>query len=514
MYIEFSETNKFSHIFLDYISQKELLKDFYGHFPNIENFEKQILLKQNFSITNREVIQKTLEKQYQNIENIPQNNIDLLAQKSTFTITTGHQLNLFTGPLYFIYKIATVINLSKTLKEKYPEYNFVPLYWMASEDHDFAEINFFHLFGKKYIWESEQSGAVGRMNPQEIMQVLGELPEEIPFITEAYTNSETLADATRKIVHHLFGNQGLLVLDADDRDLKSLFKETMHDDLVNHHANDSVKEKSEKLKNLGYKDQVFPRKINLFYLEKGKRNRIVKENGEYTVLNTSHKFSENEILDLLNNFPERFSPNVVLRPLYQETILPNLAYIGGPGELAYWLQLKDVFGFYETTFPILLPRNFALLIDKNSNKKLDKLQVTPKELFLDENKLKDLILDKQSENEFELVFEKQNLKKLFENIVQKVENIDLTLKSWVGAEEKKAQKSLDNIEKRLKKVEEQKLETNIKQVQKIKKKLFPEGSLQERHDNFLNFYLNDINFINMILTSFTPFTLKMYILSQ
>jgi bacillithiol synthase len=163
-----SDTRAFSSFFLDYVDRKEILKPFYGRYPTIENFEGQIQdKKRTYTMSTRRILHEVLQKQYQKVEAAEPvtRNINALLDENTFTVTTGHQLNIFTGPLYFIYKIVTVINACKALKKHYPHYEFVPVYWMASEDHDYDEIKYFRLFGKKYTWNTKQSGAVGRFSP-------------------------------------------------------------------------------------------------------------------------------------------------------------------------------------------------------------------------------------------------------------------------------------------------------------------------------------------------------------
>jgi uncharacterized protein YllA (UPF0747 family) len=216
--IPYSQTNSFSQLVADFLAQKEHLKPFLHQFPAIENFETQIREKQKqFTATQRETLLKVLQKQYQDLEKstVVEENITALAEENTFTVTTGHQINIFTGPLYFIYKIVSAIKTCQVLKEKYPQYNFVPVYWMASEDHDFAEINHFNLFGKRYEWQTEQKGVVGRFKLNGIENLLNELPEKFPVFEKAYRESKTLAEATRKIVNELFGEFGLVILDAD-----------------------------------------------------------------------------------------------------------------------------------------------------------------------------------------------------------------------------------------------------------------------------------------------------------
>ena len=510
--ISLGETAQFSPIFLDYLQKKEQLQPFYGHFPAVETFGDELRVKlESFSLSNREVLYQTLEKQYSHLSAKP--DLAVLKDRRTFTVTTGHQLNIFTGPLYVIYKLITTVNLAKALKVHYPDYHFVPVYWMATEDHDLEEINHFHLFGKKHRWETTQTGAVGRMNPRDMDSLIRDLPEKISLFERAYLQHDTLADATRYFTHELFGQEGLVCVDADDRALKALFTPVMRDDLTQHTAQNLVKDTSQQLESLGYKTQVNAREINLFYLDKGLRERIVKEKDSYQVLNTELVFSEKALLALLEREPEKFSPNVILRPLYQETVLPNLAYIGGPAEVVYWLQLKALFDHYQLPFPVLMPRNFALIINKASTKRMQKLNLSHQDLFLDEASLKRRFVEKNADP-LRLDGETASMNQAFDQILAKALKLDKTLEGFVQAERQKLLKSLDTIDKRLKKAEEKNQETEINQLLNLKAKLFPDGGLQERSDNYLNFALNHDQFIQSVSSVFDPFDFQFHILTE
>lgn len=499
--IALNSVGAFPKLFLDYISKNKNLEKFYNQYPDIHGF-KEVIEARKFTDDKRKTLVSVLEKQYQVLENKP--NIDILLEPNTFTVTTGHQLNIFTGPLYVIYKIVTIINLARKLKAEFPAYNFVPVYWMASEDHDFAEIASFNLFGKNHKWETEQKGAVGRMNPTELQEIFDELPEKPALFEEAYLKNTTLADAARQYMHQLFGSEDLVCIDADDAALKGIFSDIIKDDLLNNSANEIVTKTSNELNEMGYHTQITPREINFFYLQDGLRERIVKEGNVYKVLNSELSFSQEEIIQILDNQPENFSPNVVLRPLYQETILPNLAYIGGPSEVPYWLQLKGIFDHYGERFPLLMPRNFALVINQASQKRIDKLGITAEELFADEVALRRSYVERNSENSLSLAFEIDDVSEVFERILKKSLAIDQTMKGAVEAEKSKIISSLENLEKRIKKAEERNQETSVTQLLALKQKLFPDGGLQERKENFLNFYLNDKDFINKLLEAFDP----------
>ncbi|GJM59960.1 bacillithiol biosynthesis cysteine-adding enzyme BshC [Persicobacter diffluens] len=516
--IALKDTKRFSSLFLDYLDQKPELSPFYHRFPTVENFGEQLREKAaSFPMAHRMITAQVLRNQYaslQRFDAVKENLRLMMKDKNTFTITTGHQLNIFTGPLYFIFKIVSVINTCKALKEAYPEYNFVPVYWMASEDHDFAEIAYFHLFGKKYQWETEQSGAVGRMNPQELKAVLEALPEALPLFEEAYLKKKTLAEAVAHYVNELFGKDGLLVLDADNNGLKSLFRPVIRKDLFENEAQQIVQQTSEELVNAGYKAQVHPREINFFYLMKDVRERLVKnENGDFEVLNKGWTMSAKEIDQLIEKSPERFSPNVVMRPLYQEWILPNLGYCGGPGELAYWLQLKPMFEHFKVPFPILLPRHFGMIFSKNLQHKWEKIGLPADEIFRNAEDIKADYINKESEQEINLEENLKALAEVFAAIKSKAHEVDQSLEGFIGAEEAKALKSLNNIEKRLKKSEERKHETGLKQIDSVLEKLFPGGGLQERHDNFLNFYLNNEDFLEELKAAFIAFDFRFNVMS-
>ena len=246
--IDFEKTGQFSRIFLDYINQKDSLKDFYAAFPSLETMEA---LSDNYTPVNREVLVQSLHNQYEgfSVTESTNQNINLLKEENTFTVTTGHQLNLATGPLFFVFKIITTINLAKELKAKYPTKNFVPVFWMASEDHDFEEINHFYLFGKKYEWQTEQQGGVGRFSTEGIQEVLKQLPENIELLNKAYAQP-TLSKATRYLVNELFGQEGLVILDADDAELKREFSSIAEKELFERKSEKAVLATSEQLDKL------------------------------------------------------------------------------------------------------------------------------------------------------------------------------------------------------------------------------------------------------------------------
>ncbi|OUD35676.1 bacillithiol biosynthesis cysteine-adding enzyme BshC [Flavobacterium sp. FPG59] len=498
--ISYQNSGYFSALMNDYLDQKNNLDTLYNRFPILENFEEQILEKQNnFDNSNRSILVSTLQKQYLKVETsvLTKQNIESLNNSNTFTVTTGHQLNLFSGPLYFLYKIISTINLTTELKSKYPSYNFVPIYWMATEDHDFEEINYFNFKGKKFRWNKESTGPVGRLSTEGLADFLEvyalELGSSINANTlkklfeDSYLKHDNLADATRFLANALFGNYGLVIMDADNADLKRSFIPYIKEELLQQTSHKLVLETAEKLKE--YTIQVNPREINLFYIEDNIRERIIFENNKYKVNHTKLEFYETEILSILENHPEKFSPNVIMRPLYQEVILPNLCYIGGGGEIAYWLELKSFFAAAKITFPMLLLRNSVLLATEKQAKKADQLNLSWSDLFSKQQDLRNDKTKELSEIQIDLKDLKDQLKQQFDSLHQRATKTDQSFMGALKAQEAKQIKGLENLEKRLLKAQKRTLSDVLQRITDLQNELFPNQSLQERQNNFSEFYL-------------------------
>ena len=467
-----------------------------------------------------------LQQQYSTVKtSLPtQQNINLLQKKNTFTITTGHQLNLFTGPLYFLYKIISTINLCKELSVKFPAQNFVPIYWMATEDHDFEEINYFNFEGVKIKWNTHQKGAVGRFSTKGLAAVFEKFASLLgnsknanklkKLFRDGYLKHNNLSDATKYIVNELFADDGLVIIDADNKNLKKNFIPYMKEDLLNHISYKSISKTIKKLKKK-YKIQVNPRKINLFYLADKLRERLLFENGVYKVNNTNIKWSESEILSKLNNFPEQFSPNVILRPLYQEVILPNLCYIGGGGELAYWLELKDYFNAANIPFPILLLRNSLQIISEKQEKTRKKLTISIEELFLKKN---DLIAKKVSEkSKIKVNFseQKKELQAQFNQLKEIAKKTDKSFIGAVNAQEKKQLKGLEKLENRLLRAEKRKYKELVDRITILQNQLFPNQNLEERQRNFSEYFLKYGDFfITTLKKQIKPLQLEFLIIEM
>lgn len=501
-------TRQFPPLFLDYIHQNPALKPFYGDFPDLEGFRRQ-LSRKPFDAAKRQTLVSVLEKQYAGLPNPP--DFSVLLDETTFTVTTGHQLNLCTGPLYVVYKLITVVNLAKKLAAEFPDYRFVPVYWMATEDHDFAEINHFQIDGNAYAWHTEQTGAVGRMKTGELKAVFAKVSEKLPVFERAYAGQPTLAAAVRAYTHELFGAEGLVCLDADDRALKAQFADVMRDDVTNHTAFRLVNETTQRLEALGYKAQIHPRDINFFYLGNGVRERLVRVHDGYEVLDTGIQLLESEMGELIDAEPEALSPNVILRPLYQEMILPNLAYVGGPAEVPYWLQLKGVFDHHGVPFPLLMPRNFALVLNQPSARRLKSLGLAPEELFHEEHVLRKTFVQRHSDLDLSLNDEIAAFGQRFSILEAKAVAVDATLGGAVRADFKRLLNRLDWLEKRLVRAEARRQEVGLRHLAEVKAHLFPNGEAQERVQNFMTFALPHPDFLRNMAAVFDPLDFRYYV---
>lgn len=491
---------------------------------SISAFASQIAKKAaTYPEATRSILVDTLKRHYQQLPADVKvlENIEKLASPDTYTITTGHQLNIFTGPVYFIYKILHVINLCETLAKEYPEQQFVPVYWMASEDHDFEEINHTRLFGKRIEWDAFQGGPVGMYDLKEWEQLQAAVREffsnhpetEIFSLLDNYRGTN-LAEATRSFVNALFGKYGLLIIEPNDRSYKELFKPLMQKEAGEPFVKKAIDQADAILQEKGFKPPVFAREINLFYIEKGIRERLVPENGQITIEGKG-SFSTEEILLQIANHPENFSPNVAMRPLYQECILPNLAYIGGGGEIAYWTQFKGIFDACEIPYPLIQVRNSLQLIDANTQKKIQKAALSLSDLFKDINELKKQYVLDHSGEELDFTAMDQQAEQLKQLIEQQILEVDPGFGSFAGAEITKLGKQLEGIKAKLVKQQKSKFDGALKQIEDIKEKLFPGGTPQERKDNFLTFCPdgNVSSFIDLLKEAMNPLEKDLIILN-
>lgn len=496
----FQEVPQFSKKDIAYATGADELKPFYQYDVSMEAFAKVIYDRQRYPV-DRKVLVEALKKQYAAFETTEavQQNIESLLSENTFTIITAHQPSLFTGPLYYILKIISTIRLTEDLNETYPEYHFVPVFISGAEDHDFEEINHTHLFGKTIEWKNEETGACGMMDTKSLAEPLAQLKDILgesdraqhayQMIEKAYTEHESYGEAAQALVNSFFADYGLVVANMNTPEFKRCFIPYFEKEIFEHFSKPYVTETQKALDEVGFGDQAYVRDINIFYLRDQVRARLEKEGDQYIAVDTDFSFSEAELKKEIQEYPERFSPNVVMRPVFQEAVLPNLAYIGGGGELAYWLERKSQFEAFGLNFPMLIRRNSALWVDKGSAKKMDKLGIQIQDLFEDVEELIKRFVKDNTENEINLKEEKQAIEEILVAISKKTKEVDPTLEKKVLAENARIINSIENLEGRLMRAEKNRFEISLNQIRSLREKLFPNNGLQERYDNFLGLYL-------------------------
>ena len=472
------------------INGQEELLPFINHVFSKQNFSKHIEEKKNsYSQKNRKILHDHLINTYANLS-LPEQlkkNIEALESNRTFTVTTGHQLNIFAGPIYLIYKILDVIKMCEELNQEFEEFHFVPCYWMATEDHDFEEIASTTIFGENLYWQSNQKGAVGNFSIDGL-QVLKEKvsqlfknasSDSIHSILDAY-QGENLAEAHFNLFHELFKDYGLIIIDGNKKQLKELFIPHFQKEINEQFSYKSVKSTNQLIEKNGLKTQVNPREINLFYLGEQSRERILHLEDDFFIEGVGRR-SRKELIDEINEFPERFSPNVALRPLYQECILPNLCYVGGVGELSYWIQLKQIFDTVGVTYPMIKPRSSVLWIDSSNANRMHKADVVIEDLFSDITNVKKQYLLAKSAAEIDFNISDKAFDEVIWQLEDKAKYMDANTEKMIAAESVKLAKQYLYIKEKLLKSVKQKHEKDLKAIDTVFDKLFPNGGLQERH---------------------------------
>jgi bacillithiol synthase len=506
-YLSYRNTGYFSALVEDYINGADELKPFYDFAATVDGIKSAVAARKQFA-TNRPLLADVLKEQYKQVQLTAkqQANISLLTNENTFTVCTAHQPNIFTGYLYFIYKIVHAIKLAEMLTTEMDNCHFVPVYYMGSEDADLEELGQVFLDGKKYEWKTDQQGAVGRMKVdkalvQLVQDISGQLlvhpygSEIVHLVQESYKEGVTIQQATFNLVNNLFAEYGLLILLPDNRLLKDAFAPVIKRELLEQFSHTAVAATVEAFPSK-YKIQAAGRELNMFYLEDNSRERIERVIGsanpggekQWTIVNREKTMGEELLLHELKDFPERFSPNVILRPVYQETILPNVAFIGGGGEIAYWLELKKVFEAAAVPYPVLVVRNSFLLVDEKSKELIKKLNLSVAELFTPEFEMMNELVKRLSNNQLSVEKQKDSVRDLYKIMGSVAGNVDSTLQKHTEALLKKSIDKIEALEKKIIKAEKRRFEAQQRQLRKLKAQLFPHNNLQERVENFMLLY--------------------------
>lgn len=506
---DFSAIRAFPRLFVDYVENRGELKSFFGFPPEKEHIISQIRLKKDsFSLSKRKVLADAIRAGYPGFTLSPAQteNLAKLTDENTFTISCGHQLNLAGGPMYVAFKILTVLRYCEFLNREFPEYQFVPLHWLANEDHDLDEISAFTFFGQSHHFMMAGTGASGSVSTQGLAEQLRSIRDMPLWMSDAYEACDNLNTATMKWLQDAFGEMGLLVLDARQKSLKESLLPFALSELKEGWVEKEVLKQTERLEASGYKGQLYPRPVNLFYLAEGERLRLERSPEGYQTHDGKYHWKENEALGFFTANPERLSPNVAFRPLYSQLILPDVAFVGGPAEISYWLQLKSVFEKTGTPFPVLIPRFSGMYVSKNQAVKMEKLGLYMADIFREEHELR--------KEATRLEWQKPDLNEVYAGLIELCKNTDPTLVPALKAELVKVEKQIEGMEKRIFKAAEQKKENEITQIKNLLGKLFPDGGLQERKESWLSFLAGNPGWLSQVKDCIVPFDFRFCVMME
>lgn len=456
----------------------------------------------DYSPENRKILVEALHKQYASLNQPPNEdsavhqNIQALLDSNTITVTTGQQIHIFLGPLFVIYKIVSCINAAREIQKNHPGYRVIPVFWMASEDHDFDEIRSIQLYNQQYVWDRPGKGSVGRFSPKTLLPLVDELADRldqnefnatfIDLCRKAYSNHETFAQATQYLVHHLFEKDGLVVIDPDTPSLKSLYKDIIRKDVLDQSLQQAMDTGIGALKEAGIKPPINTRPINHFFLSEEGRNRIEYSNDRFELIGLDKTYHADELSKLIDTHPETFSPNALLRPIYQQRILPNIEYICGGSEFIYWLELSTLFDHLNVFKPALNIRKSAFILGSGIQKTFDRYQILYESCLLNDESFNQLLAQKSSEN-MEVV---QNAKTKLEEAISDLEKISSKLN--LSAPSKSFRKSLDgilsNVEVQFERWNDEIVSQNehLNKVKRQKDKIRSSSHLQERNEFIIN----------------------------
>lgn len=512
--IAYSQTARFAAPVLDHLANDPFIREFLELPADMDGLAKAAAAR-TFDPHHREVLCDALEQQHAgtDIHDAVRSNLRKLRDPRCLTITTGHQLCLFSGPLYVPYKILNAIRLARDAEARLQR-PVVPVFWMASEDHDAAEVDHATLNGERIRWAGATGGAVGRMKlvgvaaqVEAAIAALGvgtDASTVAQMLRDAYREDHTLAEATRHFFHALFGRFGLVILDGDDPALKGLFAPTMEEELLNQVTQRCVAYADARIAER-YAVQAHAREINLFHLRPGHRSRIVLEGEHYQVLDDGPRWSLDELLHEVRSRPQNFSPNVLLRPVYQESVLPNIAYIGGGGELAYWLQLRWSFQALRIPMPVVFLRTSAATISAKHLAQWRALQLAPQELFRPLDRTKAAVACREVDHRTDLTAEGKALATFYADLRNVAAKADPSLVGSVEARWQQALHGLERVERGLVRAAKRQQAEALQRMDRIHLALFPGGGLQERTENILpTLAAHGLDRLNELLEALDP----------
>ncbi|MGE5364633.1 MAG: bacillithiol biosynthesis cysteine-adding enzyme BshC [Bacteroidota bacterium] len=512
MYLNFSDIPGQNNLFLDYLYEFENVSEFYNglNYRDPETYYRVFKSQCEKTRPHRKKLAEILSEQYKdsNPAGITLKNIQLLSSQNTVAVVTGQQLGLFGGPLYTFYKIITAIKLCSHLRNIYTDYSFVPVFWMEGDDHDFREVAGVNILDQaneieKLIYDDNQPsevnrGSVGRITfgpgINEVIEKLNNLLRDTDFKSKLvgllgtfYKEGRTFKQSFRDLLFHFFDEFGLIIFDPQDKQIKEILRDIFKKEINNfrNHTDELVK-RSARLEEL-YHAQVKVNPVNLFYNDDDGRYLIEPVDDQFRLKGKRKRFSREELLELIDASPERFSSNVLLRPICQDYIFPTAFYVGGPAEISYFAQLIPLYGFYDIPQPIIYPRSSATILEKGLINVMDKYSLGLKDLFMDKKTLHEKVLRDISGDGTEILFNKavDAVNDSMERLQERLNEIDKTLNDSAVKTREKIQQGLEILRNKTMAAEKKKHESTIRQLDKLSNILYPLQNLQEREFSFI-----------------------------
>ncbi len=499
-------------LFNTYLSQYRNLELFFEHNPLDEQkiLENGTATASGFFKNEYLLALQEYHKQL-GIEESQQNQRQKLAQDNALVVVTGQQLGVLGGPMYTVYKTITAIIAARNFEKKTGR-PVVPVFWLADEDHDFEEISWAGItthsdFKKVHLSETGTGKPVAEeLITDDIEQFKNQVKELLPDtdfsenlwqqIDALYKSGNSHVQAFAGLINEWFADEGLLIAGSNFKSVKQLLAPAFAKSIMDEGAVFEAIEKQSAALEKDFHRQVANGDSNLFYLtEKRKRVKIHKENNMWSA--EEKKWTKEELVENINQNPEQFSPNVFLRPIIQDQLLPTLGYVAGPGEVSYYAQMKKLYEEFELNMPVIFPRICGTLVESGISRIIEKL---PFKLSEYEKRMEDLeaeFIEKSDTIDIEPVFSawKEKLEAAAENPLQVIQEIDPTLEGTVGKTVAGFENELDRLKGRVYRSIKQQEKVQINRIEKIKVNLFPDGGLQERAVSpiyFMNKYGLDI----------------------
>ncbi len=513
MYINFSDIPGHQNLFLDYLYEFENVSNFFtSDFRNKENYLK---IFKNISENRRILtpdISEILVKQYSNLNpsTLTKENINKLSDKKTLTIFTGQQLGILGGPLYTFYKIITTIKLSRYLTERYNDYNFVPVFWMEADDHDFNEVRTTKIIDdtnslltigyKEEIEEDDLKQSVGLINLDSSINNFFEKLNNSLMATDfknsildhlknIYKEGRSFKESFRELIFNYFDEYGLVIFDPQDKAVKELLKPVFKKEITDFRTHtEKLVHTSATLEEL-YHAQVKVKPVNLFLRIDEGRHSIEPVDNEYKLRRKRKSFTQEQLLELLENEPDNFSPNVLLRPICQDYLFPTAFYVAGPSEISYFAQIKPLYELYDITEPIIYPRSSATILENSIANSLEKHSVSINDIFIDVESVKKKIINSVEENSVDEMFEgiTNQIEATFDQLKEKLIDLDKTIADSSNKYRDKILSNISELKSKAEKAQQKKYEVTLRQVDRAAVHLFPNSNLQEREINIIYF---------------------------